>query len=331
MITRTLNLCGLYLGEKGDLVTEQSSPIPMMSGDNPEGYWEHVGFLGCNLNILETLFGSIVDRYELCFPPGWVDDPRLQPVREHAQRLAGTMQGEWGWKDPRNTITLPFWQSLFPDLKVVVCLRNPLEVAQSLMKRGDITQTESLLFWQHFHTRLAESLPNSPYIVTHAASYYYDPSSEIARVATFIGLQPDETMLHRATQSIVAAHHRNVMPEFLLDKADVPIKVRQQYAALSGQAGEVYARLQADPHAHIEQLKQALSGLYDHWCAEHTRTQVVTSAPAAEPQPTQPIEVLPPRRNLVSRLRGLYAAVVPTPIRLRGRKLRRQLLRRESH
>ena len=43
--------------------------------------------------------------------------------------------GVWGWKDPRNSLTLPFWQDLLPGLKTLIMVRNPLEVAHS-MKRA---------------------------------------------------------------------------------------------------------------------------------------------------------------------------------------------------
>lgn len=41
----------------------------------------------------------------------------------------------WGWKDPRNTFTLPFWLDLFPDAKVIHIYRHPLDIANSLMTR----------------------------------------------------------------------------------------------------------------------------------------------------------------------------------------------------
>jgi hypothetical protein len=41
----------------------------------------------------------------------------------------------WGWKDPRNTFTLPLWLRIFPDAKVVSIERNGVDVAQSLRAR----------------------------------------------------------------------------------------------------------------------------------------------------------------------------------------------------
>jgi hypothetical protein len=45
----------------------------------------------------------------------------------------------WGWKDPRNTYTLPLWLDLFPDAKVINICRHGIDVAQSLKARQDLT------------------------------------------------------------------------------------------------------------------------------------------------------------------------------------------------
>lgn len=42
----------------------------------------------------------------------------------------------WGWKDPRNTYTLPFWLTLFPSARVIFIERHGVDVAQSLRTRA---------------------------------------------------------------------------------------------------------------------------------------------------------------------------------------------------
>ena len=42
----------------------------------------------------------------------------------------------WGWKDPRNTFTLPMWLRIFPEAKVVYIERHGVDVAQSLRVRS---------------------------------------------------------------------------------------------------------------------------------------------------------------------------------------------------
>lgn len=48
---------------------------------------------------------------------------------------ASTRPPVWGWKDPRNSITLPVWQNLMPDARIVHVFRNPADVALSLAAR----------------------------------------------------------------------------------------------------------------------------------------------------------------------------------------------------
>jgi len=44
----------------------------------------------------------------------------------------------FGWKDPRNTFTVPVWKQIFPNLRVIHVLRHGVDVAASLSRRhGD--------------------------------------------------------------------------------------------------------------------------------------------------------------------------------------------------
>ncbi|MCP5054856.1 MAG: hypothetical protein GY940_47260, partial [bacterium] len=41
----------------------------------------------------------------------------------------------WGWKDPRNTVTMPIWRKIFPRGRVIHIIRNGIDVSASLWKR----------------------------------------------------------------------------------------------------------------------------------------------------------------------------------------------------
>lgn len=45
------------------------------------------------------------------------------------------IKNQWGWKDPRNIFTLPFWLKLFPKSKVIIIIRHPIDVVNSLLDR----------------------------------------------------------------------------------------------------------------------------------------------------------------------------------------------------
>ena len=41
----------------------------------------------------------------------------------------------FGWKDPRNTFTLPVWKQVFPNLRTIHIVRHGVDVAASLARR----------------------------------------------------------------------------------------------------------------------------------------------------------------------------------------------------
>jgi hypothetical protein len=50
-------------------------------------------------------------------------------------RNVASIDGPWGWKDPRNVFTLPLWLQLFPEARIVNIVRNGIDVAASLRAR----------------------------------------------------------------------------------------------------------------------------------------------------------------------------------------------------
>src|SRR6476661_6417631 len=123
MTAQLLSIMGMYLGEESDLVPATT--------ENPEGYWEHTGFVDVNDEILHELGGGW--DCPVALPEDWRDEARLAPLQTRGRQVIERL-GEhepWGWKDPRNSLTLPFWQALVPQLEVVICVRHPLEVALS--------------------------------------------------------------------------------------------------------------------------------------------------------------------------------------------------------
>jgi hypothetical protein len=50
----------------------------------------------------------------------------------------------WGWKDPRNTYTLPLWMDVFPDARIVHIKRHGVDVANSMKVRTDVGMKRSM-------------------------------------------------------------------------------------------------------------------------------------------------------------------------------------------
>lgn len=125
MVAALLRSGGLYLGEEADL-------LPPAEG-NPEGYFENRKFVDLNEELLARLGGGYFRPP--AFAPGCVEAAASALRGKVEDALRGFAGREpWGWKDPRNSLTLPFWASLVPDLRTVICLRHPWDVADSLYR-----------------------------------------------------------------------------------------------------------------------------------------------------------------------------------------------------
>lgn len=60
----------------------------------------------------------------------------LGPINGLRRSFFRDMPVPWGWKDPRNTVTLPLWLDLYPEARVVHILRHGMDVARSLVERS---------------------------------------------------------------------------------------------------------------------------------------------------------------------------------------------------
>ncbi|NIW80243.1 MAG: sulfotransferase family protein, partial [Calditrichae bacterium] len=143
MVSRVLNLAGLYLGADEKIMP----PAP----ENQEGFWEHLDIVAINEEVLASI-GAAWDFIPE-FESGWETADALNSLYERAREILQPFEKQefWGWKDPRNSITLPFWKHLLPDVKVILCVRHPLEVAQSLRSRNGSSIIFGLNLWYQYN------------------------------------------------------------------------------------------------------------------------------------------------------------------------------------
>lgn len=120
--------------------------------DNPRGYMESVRFMKFHDEILASSGSSWNDWGK--FNPDWFESDVADEFHEQLPRL---LEEEFGnsrlfvLKDPRICRFFPFWVRACQDLdiavKVVIPVRNPLEVAQSLHTRDQFGPSRGLLIW----------------------------------------------------------------------------------------------------------------------------------------------------------------------------------------
>ena len=229
MVAQLLHRCGLYLGRQDQISASGS--------DNPDGYWEHRGFRAINERILGTFGGG----WDL--PPsmsaGRYEDDRLLPLRSEATDLLRGFEGHerWGWKDPRTSLTLPFWLNLIPSLKVLICVRSPLEVALSLRKRAMSSHAFSLNLWQTYYERLLATLPEDRFVITHYESYFYRPTVEWRRVLDLLRLPASDQLVARARSSTLKDLRHHVVTSGRAPEAVIPSGLFDLYYRLCEEAG----------------------------------------------------------------------------------------------
>ena len=159
LVTRLLNQLGVDLGPGEDL-------LEGVEGDNPNGYFEPRWTIAINDAILAAFGGSYEAPPEL--PAGWAQHPELDALRATArERLAAAFAGStlWGIKDPRLSLTLPFWRPLIAehadDLRFVVCVRSPAETAASMLRRDIYGALDAEHFGRAWLAYTAGALANS--------------------------------------------------------------------------------------------------------------------------------------------------------------------------
>ncbi|NQY92133.1 MAG: sulfotransferase [Deltaproteobacteria bacterium] len=65
----------------------------------------------------------------------FVEERHFREYRSYVAKKGSGFK-PWGWKDPRNTFTLPLWRKKFPDAKLIFVVRNPVDVVASLVRRA---------------------------------------------------------------------------------------------------------------------------------------------------------------------------------------------------
>ncbi|HWM90329.1 MAG TPA: glycosyltransferase [Thermoanaerobaculia bacterium] len=108
---------------------------------NPQGYFEDIGFLSLQQRMLTDSTPADDGGHR---DWGWTEHERLDRKRFPLYREAARALIEahrrpgrpWGWKDPRTTLALDFWDGLLEDARYLLVYRYPWDVADSMQRLG---------------------------------------------------------------------------------------------------------------------------------------------------------------------------------------------------
>jgi hypothetical protein len=246
-VTRLLTLMGASAGDP-DGFLEANPEL------NPHGYFEQKAILALNDVLLAALGGHVL------FPPpvapGWERSPQLDDHRAAAAALIDETfppDAARAIKDPRLSITLPFWLPLVAQSRAIICIRDPAEALASQVHALVGQARADHLAWR-WVIYTASALVNTAHM-TRALIRYHDlisrPAEEVDRVARLLGAPPDQAIRFAAASIEPELRHHREGP-------GVPEQGRALYDALSAEDGERALEQATDlAHGLLEREREA--------------------------------------------------------------------------
>ena len=262
LLGRLLEECGLFVGKRKDQNNESelfkkfNNWLMFQCGarwDNPgaTGYlWStaHAEALKSGQDYIDLLLRS----------PMLIEYLGIRHYLRH--RSLHSLDFPWGWKDPRNTFTLPFWTSLFPEAKVIFIERHGVDVAESLrvrahmsignikkrfetykpfaimrFKKGGFSDSPRCMFleggfslWQEYQQQAFKLLEGYPENLVYRIRYeelIANPEEYVSRICAFIGIEPQKEKIKKVCSSIncgraYSYRSKSKLVEFSVDHQD---------------------------------------------------------------------------------------------------------------
>jgi GT2 family glycosyltransferase len=246
--------------------------------DNPRGHYESLSLAAFDEEILARLGGSwerppvLEEGFEL--------DASLDDLAAAAPgvltRAFENPDAPAVWKDPRLCLLLPFWSNVVAEpLPAVFVVRDPLEVALSLLTRNAMPLVKGVALWERYVRSALRSLRGMPVLVvdypaivsdatglakgvdellvaaglepvgasgTGEATAFLDPAlrhqrSDASRPAVDGLLLPGQRELYEGLAALAGAHHR-FDPGALGGALETPVPGVAPGAATAGLPGE---------------------------------------------------------------------------------------------
>jgi hypothetical protein len=203
---------------------------------NPEGYYEQPDIHAINMPLINGPWGKFA-YFRL--PSTRTILKRAEKRAEQIRRTAEAYKGKV-IKETRYCLTLPAWLKYGAEVsKILICLRDPIQVARSIQKRNFAPLRHSYYMWYLHNKRILHHAGNIPiWIVYYNNALDEDTySQEVGKALCFFGFDLNMTDLAELRKKAVRTH-MNHNPEQV---EMYPPKIQELWNALRQRHADQFA------------------------------------------------------------------------------------------
>jgi hypothetical protein len=226
------------------------------AADNLKGFWESSDLMTLHEDLLAAAGSSWDDWTRL--PPEFFETREASRFRA---RLLALLEADFAEsrlfvvKDPRMCRLVPFWRGALREFgastRVVIPVRNPLEVAASLSSRNGFSTTRSLLVWLRHVLDAERETRDLPRCIIRFDDLLRDNRRVLAAMRRGLAITWPRSVSAARTEIAeflsAGERHHSADGSSLAVNAEVPVEVRRAFQALGTIAVESErARAQAE-------------------------------------------------------------------------------------
>jgi hypothetical protein len=200
-ISLALNRLGVSFGAESQLFRGDAS--------NEEGYWEHRALTTLHRKFRMSLNLTSLDCDPT--PEDWRERPASDYLIDEGVRCMGehflSISGPWAWKDPNASLALPFVYESSEKAgfspKVLLCVRNPHDVALSEERRKGTPLLETVAAWLAHTLSALHGSASRPRSIVEFSEFLENPRKVLAHtVGYLLQLSPSEEEWKLAVSSV---------------------------------------------------------------------------------------------------------------------------------
>ena len=215
--------------------TDMGNPDTFYRPDrwNPEGYYEQPGIHAINMPLINGPWWKVA-YFRL--PSTQTILKRAEKRVDQIQQTATDYEGKV-IKETRFCLTLPAWQKYGAQVdKILICLRDPIQVAQSIKKRNRTLLRHGYYLWRVHNKRILKHAKDIPVWFVYYPNLINPEThrQEMDAAFRFFGYHFNDDQLHEIKKKAVRPH-MNHYPE---QSASYPPRIeslwddlRQRHAA----------------------------------------------------------------------------------------------------